>query len=197
MKKIILSISTIIILVIAFLIFILINVKKEFEEYLKVNYPNNIFQVDLPKIDFIYGSYYSDVFCISDSISFKVSKSWNTKEISDHYIDIKDNEKNNFEIAEIFSNSEVEKYISSISAGNKFPTIEKYKYDSINIIIIRNNDMLSIISDILKTLKENKVKVDEIGITYEKDMSVYEGHFTDKDYDLSINEIEEKIIKIK
>lgn len=197
MKKRILSISTIIILVIAFLIFRLINVKKEFEEYLKVNYPKSIFQVDLPKIDVIYGNYYSDVFCISDSISFKISKSWNTKQLSEYYSEIKNKEKNNFEIAEIFSNSEVEKYISSISAGSKFPTTENYKYDAIYISIIPDTDMLSITKDIFNLLKEKKIEVDEINITYEKNMGVYEGHFSDKDYDLNINEIQDKIIKIK
>lgn len=197
MKKIIVSISTIIILVTAFLIFILINVKKDFEEYLKVNYPNNIFQVDLPKIDVIYGSYYSDVFCINDSISFKISKSWNTKQVSEHYSEMKNKEKNDSEIAEIFSNSEVEKYISSISAGSKFPTTEKYKYDAIYISIIPDTDMLSITKDIFNLLKEKKIEVAQINITYEKDMGVYEGHFSDKDYDLNINEIEDKIIKIK
>ena len=197
MKKRILSISTIIILVIVFLIFRLINVKKEFEEYLKVNYPNNIFQVDLPKIDFIYGNYYSDVFCISDSISFKISKSWNTKQLSEYYSEIKNKEKNNFEIAEVFSNSEVEKYISSISAGSKFPTTENYKYDAIYISIILDTDILSITKDIFNLLKEKKIEVDEINITYEKNMGVYEGHFSDKDYDLNINEIQDKIVKIK
>lgn len=83
MKKIILSIVSIIILVIALAMFRLINVRSEFEKYLKVTYPNNIFQVDLPKIDFLYGSYYSDVFCINDSISFKISKSWSTKKVSE------------------------------------------------------------------------------------------------------------------
>lgn len=197
MKKRILSISTIIILVIVFLIFRLINVKKEFEEYLKVNYPNNIFQVDLPKIDFIYGNYYSDVFCISDSISFKISKSWNTKQLSEYYSEIKNKEKNNFEIAEVFSNSEVEKYISSISAGSKFPTTENYKYDAIYISIIPDTDILSITKDIFNLLKEKKIEVAEINITYEKNMGVYEGHFSDKDYDLNINEIQDKIVKIK
>ncbi|MGG7144175.1 hypothetical protein ACQPVP_12005 [Clostridium nigeriense] len=197
MKKIILSISISFILVISLLIFILINAKKEFEEYLKVNYPNNIFQVNLPKIDVIYGSYYSDVFCISDSISFKISKSWNTKQVSEHYSEIKNKEKNNFEIAQIFSNSEVEKYISSISAGSKFPTTEKYKYDAIYISVIPDTDMLYITKDIFNLLKEKKIEVAEINITYEKNMGVYEGHFSDKDYDLNINEIEDKIIKIK
>ena len=197
MRKIILSISTIIILVISVAIFILINVKKDFEEYLKVNYPNSVFQVDLPKIDFIYGSYYSDVFCISDSISFKISKSWNTKQISENYSEIKNKEKNNFEIAQVFSNSEVEKYIRSISAGNKFPKTEKYKYDAIYLSIIPDTEMISITKDIFNFLKEKKIEVAEINISYEKNMGVYEAQFSDKDYDLNINEIEEKIIKIK
>lgn len=65
------------------------------------------------------------------------------------------------------------------------------------IIIIPDTDMLSVTKDVFKLLKEKKIEVAEINITYEKNMGVYEGHFSDKDYDLNINEIEEKIIKIK
>ena len=93
MKRRILSIVSIIILFIVLLIFRLINVRSEFYKYLKVNYPNNSFQVNLPKIDILYGSYYSDVFCINDSRSFKISKSWNTKKVSEQYFDMKNREK--------------------------------------------------------------------------------------------------------
>ena len=57
--------------------------------------------------------------------------------------------------------------------------------------------MLSVTKDVFKLLKEKKIEVAEINISYEKNMGVYEGQFSDKDYDLDVNEIEEKIIKIK
>lgn len=57
--------------------------------------------------------------------------------------------------------------------------------------------MISITKDIFNFLKEKKIEVAEINISYEKNMGVYEAQFSDKDYDLNINEIEEKIIKIK
>lgn len=75
--------------------------------------------------------------------------------------------------------------------------MEKDTYDAIYLSIIPNSDMGSITKDIFQLLKEKNIGVDEINITYEKNMVVYEGHFSDKDYDLNINEIEEKILKIK
>ncbi|MGG7057350.1 hypothetical protein ACQPUY_11145 [Clostridium nigeriense] len=197
MKKVILSIISVIILVIVLLIFKLINLRSEFEKYLKVTYTNNIFQVDLPKIDFIYGSYYSNVFCINDSISFNISKSWSTKKISEYYMEIKNQEKNNSEIAQIFSDTEVEKYISSISGGSKIPTVEKDTYGAIYLSIMPDSEMVSVTKDIFQLLKEKKISVEEINITYEQNKGVYEGHFSDKDYDLDVNEIEAKITKIK
>jgi hypothetical protein len=197
MKKVVLSFISVIILVIVLVIFKLINLRSEFEKYLKITYPNNIFQVDLPKIDFIYGSYYSDVFCINDSITFQISKSWSTKKISEYYMDIKNQEKNNSEIAQIFSNTEVEKYISSVSGGSKIPTVEKDTYDVIYLSIIPDSEMVSVTKDIFQVFKEKNISVEEINITYEENKGVYEGHFSDKDYYLEVNGIEAKIIKIK
>ena len=81
MKRIKLAIISIIAIGIILFILILAKAQGEFKEYLKINYPNNTFKVYLPKIDIIYGSYYSDVVSIDDNISFKIIKSWNTKEV--------------------------------------------------------------------------------------------------------------------
>ena len=77
-------------LVVALAMFILINVKLQFNKHLEATYPDNHFQVQgLPKIDVLYGTYYSQVFCLDDSRTFTISKSWNTKRISESYIKIK------------------------------------------------------------------------------------------------------------
>lgn len=85
MKKIILSIGAGVLLVITLVVFMLINVKLKFNRHLEVTYPDNHFYVQgLPKIDFLSGSYYSQVFCLDDSRTFTISKYWNTKQISDN-----------------------------------------------------------------------------------------------------------------
>jgi len=71
-KNLLVIVTGIIALVLTGFLFVM-SIRSEFKTYLSKEYPEQKFDVGYVKIDPIYGSYYSSVTCLDDSIPFGIS----------------------------------------------------------------------------------------------------------------------------
>jgi hypothetical protein len=184
-----------VVLVIAFVF--LLNIRSEFTKYLDTKYTEQSFKVGFTKIDPIYGHYYANVTCLNDETSFPISKGFKTKKINDDYIQYKSRNQYNFKIKSIFDGTNVQKNIRSVTGGGKTPFENSASYEQVNIYLISNTDQVTAAKEVLKIIKDKDIYAEKVIFTYEKDKHVYELHLSSNDYNLTEEEIELSIRKIK
>jgi hypothetical protein len=180
-------------LVIAFVF--LLSIRSEFTNYLDTKYTEQSFKVGFTKIDPIYGHYYANVTCLNDDTSFPISKGFKTKKINDDYIQYKSRNQYNFKIKSIFDGTKVQKNISSVTGGGKTPFENNASYEQVNMYLI--SDQVKAAKEVLQILKEKNIYAEKVIFTYEKDKHLYELHLSSTDYNLTEEEIELSIMKIK
>ena len=196
-KKILISITGIsIVLALAAAMF-LSGIKGEFISYLDERYPDLSFEIGAVKIDLIYGKYYAKVDCLDDGTSFPIMKSFNTKEIYDDYLQDKSRDQYNSTIQDVFSGSRIEDYLKSVTGGGKEPFEAGAAYTQINIHLSDDAEHLAVVKKALSILAENDVVAEKVIFTYEKDKHVYELWVSSEEYDLTEEELKEKVRSIK
>lgn len=173
------------------------SIRSEFENYLSKEYPEQKFDVGFVKIEPIYGNYFADVTCLDDYISFRISKSFNTKEIHEGYSQSKSANQYNSKIRAIFNNSDIKSDIKDVSGGSEIPFQNNGLYRQINLFITEDADMVSVATKTLTILKENNISAEIVGLTQERDKHVYEIRLSTDDYTLPKSELEAKVQRIK
>lgn len=175
----------------------LMGIRGEFTKYLEEKYSDRSFKVGFTKIDPIYGSFYAEVTCLDDVTFFPISKSFNTKNISENYLQNKKQNEYNSKIKGIFENNDIENYIGSVTGSGEKLIESNGKYTQINIYL--RDDALEpilVIKKALDILKNNNILAEVIILMYEKDKHVYEIRLSSDDYDLTEKEIVAKVRKI-
>jgi hypothetical protein len=177
----------------AFLMF----VRGEFVRHLEVAYPDNTFQVGFVLADPIYGNYVSKATCLEDYTEFAISKSWNTKKISDNYPTSKSQSQYNAMIGDVFKASSIIGEIESVTGGGKKPFDGSGNYDQINFHLADEKEHALDVEEILRILESSCIEAETIYFTYEKEKHVYQILLSADDYDLNEEEIQKRIEMIK
>ncbi|MEA5025818.1 hypothetical protein SDC9_33972 [bioreactor metagenome] len=177
----------------------LMQIRGEFKDYLSEKYPGQTFQVGFVKIDPIYGSYFTTVSCLDDNVSFPIGKSFRTKNINESYLQTKSHNQYNAYIKEVFNESGIKSHITSVTGGGRDK--EHYQndghYDQINLYLTEEAELIYITQAALNLLREKGIQADTVILTQEKDGHVYEWYGSTADYDLTEDQLREKIRKIK
>jgi hypothetical protein len=176
---------------------LLASVGREFSAHLKVQYPEASFKRGIVKVDIIHGNYYSMVTSLEDDTVFPIAKYFHSKDIYEDYPQAKSKKQYNSKIRDIFKDSDVENFVSSITGGGKIPFTDEASYEQINVYLTGSEDNVSTVKNILDILKEKDIHYERIGFTYEKDNGIYEVWLSSKDFLLSKEEIGLKVIKVK
>lgn len=182
--------------ILAALIF-LMGIRGEFVEHLVEKYPEQSFAVGFTKIDPIYGRFYAKGTCLDDDTSFPISKSFNTTEIFDDYLQYKSRNQYNAKIQKVFTGSDIESYLKSVTGGGKTLFENGGAYEQINIHLSDGVEHISVSKKVLNILKENNIAAESVIITWEEDKHVYELRLSPDDSLLPEKEIEAKVQKIK
>ncbi len=175
----------------------LIVVRGQFSTHLKESYPERTFSVGFAKVDPIYGKFYTRVTCLEDYVTFTVSKSWNTKKISDNYQPSKSQMQYNAMIRDVFKTSAIIGEIESLTGSGKKQFDGSGNYDQINFHLADEKEHARDIEEILRILDASGIEAETIYFTYEKEKHVYQIHLSADDYDLNEEEIQNRIEMIK
>ena len=196
-KRILIGIlGTALVLVLASFIY-LNGIRGEFKEYLGQEYPGLSFTVGFTKIDPLYEKFYSKATCLEDGTVFSLSKSFNTKQISDNYARTKSQHRYNSTLEEIFKGSTIESRIRSITGGEKTLFQNDGKYTQINIHLADDAQHILAVKEAMHILKGSNITAERITFSFEKNKSVYEIQLSSDDYGLYEKDIEAKLRKIK
>lgn len=174
-----------------------INIRSEFINHLSKEYPKQKFDVGFVKIEPIYGNYFANVTCLDDYISFPISKSFNTKIISEDYPQYKSRIQYNSKIRDIVYGSNIRSYVNEVTGGGKIPFQDDGVYSQINLYITEDADIVSVATKTLAILNENNISAEIVGLMQEKDKHVYEIRLSTDDYALPKSELEAKVQRIK
>ncbi|MEA4847750.1 MAG: hypothetical protein VB106_11015 [Clostridiaceae bacterium] len=196
-KKVLISIIGILIVLVLAAAMLLSGIKGEFISYLDERYPNLSFEIGAVKIDLIYGKYYAKVECMDDGTLFPIMKSFNTKEIYDDYLQYKSRDQYNSTIQDVFSGSDIEGFIRRVTGGGEKTFEAGAAYTQINIHLSDDAEHATVIKKALAILAENGIAAERVIFTYEKDKHVYELWVSSEEYDLTEEELKEKIMRIK
>lgn len=169
------------------------SIRSEFKTYLSKEYPEQKFDVGYVKIDPIYGSYYSSVTCLDDSIAFGISKSFNTKKISEYYSQAKSTNQYNAKIRAIFNGSDIKSAIINVSGGSRSTFQNDGLYSQISLSITENVNLISVTKKTIAILRENNITAQRLDLTQGKDKHVYEITLSPADYGLTESELEAKV----
>jgi hypothetical protein len=175
----------------------LIVVRGQFSAHLKEAYPGKTFSVGFVIVDPIYGNFVSKADCLDDYTNFTVSKSWNTKKISDNYPASKSQMQYNAMIGDIFEASPIIGEIESVTGGGKKPFDGSGNFDQINFHLADEKEHASDIVAILRILEVSGIEAQRIIFTYEMDKHVYVARLSSEDYGLSGDEIKSRIEMLK
>jgi hypothetical protein len=173
------------------------GIRGEFVKHLAEKYPEQSFAVSFTKIDPIYGKFYAKVTCLDDYTPFPITKSFKTKEISDDYLQYKSRNQYNSRIQEVFTGSDIESYLKSVTGGGKTLFENGGVYEQINIHLSNDIEHISVSKKVLNILKGNNIAAERVIITWEEDKHVYELRLSLDDYLLPEKEIEAMVQKIK
>ncbi|NLK51127.1 MAG: hypothetical protein GX295_01595 [Syntrophomonadaceae bacterium] len=175
----------------------LMGIRGEFKTYLRETYPSLSFAVEFTKIDPIYGKFYSKATCLNDYVSFPISKSFKTKQIYEDYPQYKSQIQYNLKIRGMIEGSEINSFIRSVSGGGKIPFENGNAYTQINMYLTENADAILVATKFLSIIKENNISTEKIILIYERDKHIFEMVLSSGDYDLSADELQQKIKMIK
>ncbi len=196
-KKIISMLLWIVIAVlIAFFGFLLL-VRNELSDYIEGKYPDKTFSIGFTKVDPMYGKFYCSGTCIDDDTDFGIYKSWNTKKISDNYMESKSQNGYNEMIRSIFMFMPLQAEIKDVTGSGKKPFVGSPDYDQINFYLADEKDHAEDIETILNRLQERSIVAERIIMTYEKDGHIYSIRLSSEDYGLGLEEIRNRIEMIK
>ena len=196
-KKILLVVITVIFALVLTWFLLTMIIRSEFKNHLTKKYPEQRFDVGFVKIEPIYGYYFADVTCLDDYISFPISKSFNTKIISEDYPQYKSQIQYNSKIKDIIYGSNIKSYVNEVTGGGKIPFQDDGVYSQINLYITEDADMVSVATKTLTILKENNISAEIVGLMQERNKHVYEIRLSTDDYALPKSEIEAKVQRIK
>ena len=191
-KNLLVIVTGIIALVLTGFLFVM-SIRSEFKTYLSKEYPEQKFDVGYVKIDPIYGSYYSSVTCLDDSIPFGISKSFNTKKISEYYSQAKSTNQYNAKIRAIFNGSGIKSAIINVSGGSRSPFQNDGLYSQISLLITENVNLISVTKKTIAILRENNITAERLDLTQGKDKHVYEITLSPADCGLTESELETKV----
>jgi hypothetical protein len=180
-----------------FVFIYLLNIRNEFVQYLKVQYPEQSFKVGFTKVDILYDKYHASAVSLADDIHFGVFKAFNTSNIHTNYDDLKNSAQYKSKLKGIFEGSAVEKDIINVSGGSKAPYDNSGTFEQISIHLISDTDHISDAYKIIKILKDNKITAERVDFMYEKDKNVYELVLSSNDFNLTEKDLESKVRKIK
>lgn len=175
----------------------LMNIREDFKEHLKAEYPELLFTVGFTKIDPVFGSFYAEATCLNDNTVFSIRQSFNTKRIRENYSQNKSQNQYNSKIKGIFRGSDVESKIKSATGGGKSFFDNAVIYSQISVSLVREAQHISVVKEILRIIKANDIVVENILFTYEKNNGIYQILLSEEDYNMSEKEIEVKVIKIE
>ena len=193
-KVLLISISVIFVLVLAWLLYIM-NIRSEIKTHLGKKYPEQKFAVCIVKYDPLYGNYFADVTCLDDSIHFRVGKNSYTKEVSDYYGEMKRTAQSNSEVTALFEQSDIKSSIDKVSGWGISPS--GGEFGGISLILTEDADMASVAVQTIVTLRENNISSQTVDLLQEKDKKLYELRLLPADYALTKNELEAKIERRK
>ena len=196
-KKILLVVITLIFALVLTWFLLAMNIRSEFKNHLSKKYPEQRFDVGFVKIEPINGYYFADVTCLGDYISFPISKSFNTKIISEDYPQYKSQIQYNSKIKDIIYGSNIKSYVNEVTGGGKIPFQDDGVYSQINLYITEDADMVSVATKTLTILKENNISAEIVGLMQERNKHVYEIRLSTDDYALPNSEIAAKVQRIK
>jgi hypothetical protein len=175
----------------------LLNIRNEFVQYLKAQYPEHSFKVGFTKVDILYDKYYASAVSLTDDIHFGVFKAFNTKNIRTNYAELKNSALHKSKFKSLFEGSAVEKDIKNVSGGGKAPYDNSGTFEQINISLNSNTDLTAAAHSILNLLKDKGITAERVDFMHEKDKNVYELVLSSNDFNLTEKDLEAKVRKIK